>query len=177
MKRGAQAKTTIARRAPAKLLVSSQLVDDTAWCLQQFRSRRGLHEGIVYWAGVPNEQVWIVTTVIIPDARTSAGSFHVSARANADVIGFIADNHIQLLGQVHSHPGIYVGHSGGDIDGALMPYEGFISIVVPNYAEDGLLPFSKLGVHRFEAGAFTRLSEEEINHCLVRVSSVRDFRK
>jgi proteasome lid subunit RPN8/RPN11 len=93
------------------------------------------------------------------------------------VIGYVADSNLQLLAQVHSHPGYFVGHSGGDIEGALMPYEGFISIVVPNYAAEGLLPFVKLGVHRFECGAFSQLSDEEINDCLLQVSSVRDFRR
>lgn len=43
-----------------------------------------------------------------------------------------------------------------------MPYEGFLSIVVPYYACHGMLPLTDCGIHVFEVDRFRRLSEAEI---------------
>jgi proteasome lid subunit RPN8/RPN11 len=42
------------------------------------------------------------------------------------------DTGLQVVGQIHTHPG-QAYHSDGDIDGARIAYNGFISIVVPDY--------------------------------------------
>ena len=50
---------------------------------------------------------------------------------------YLARAGLELIGQVHSHPGRFVGHSDGDDERALMPYDGFLSIVVPHYGRRG----------------------------------------
>jgi hypothetical protein len=42
-----------------------------------------------------------------------------------------------------------------------MPYESFLSIVVPNYGRHGV-DLAACGVHRFESGRFRRLSASEV---------------
>ena len=61
-----------------------------------------------------------------------------------------------LLAQVHSHPGPGNLHSFGDDSRIFMPFDGMLSIVVPNYGRGGLLPLSRCGVHQFRAGAWIR---------------------
>ncbi len=130
------------------------------------------HEGVVYWAGRRTERESFVTTCIAPPAQTTHGSFETSSRANAQVIMFLANNNLELIGQVHSHPGGFVGHSAGDDERALMPYEGFLSIVVPHYACRGMRPLTMCGVHLFEKARFRQLAAIEIES---RFHTVPDF--
>ena len=134
----------------------------TLAALQSFGDAEGPHEGIVYWAGRATDTDWVVTTVIVPDAATTWGSFRTSAAANARVVALLANADLVLLAQVHSHPGTVVDHSGCDDRDALMPYPEFLSIIVPNYGRAGLWPLDRCGVHRFEHGRFRRLTNKEV---------------
>src|SRR5579872_1959831 len=147
---------------------------------QVFRSTRGLfcrHEGIVYWAGRQCRGDWLVTTCVAPQARTTPGSFRTSTAANAEVVTSINEVGLEIVAQVHSHPGGFTDHSDGDSRGALMPYEGFLSIVVPHYGTRGIWPLSRCGVHRFESGRFRRLSAEEVNNTFRVIPTSIDLRK
>ena len=120
------------------------------------------HEGIVYWAGRRYGLDSLVTTCIAPAATATYGSFKTSSYTNAKVVMWLAREELELLGQVHSHPGSFVDHSQGDDELALMPFEGFLSIVIPHYGQQGIWPLTQCGVHRFEAGQFRRLSTKEL---------------
>jgi proteasome lid subunit RPN8/RPN11 len=85
---------------------------------------------------------------------------------------YLASAGLELLGQVHSHPGSFVDHSEGDDEMALMPYDGFLSIVVPHYARDGMRPLATCGVHLFERARFRRLDDSEVE---ARFRVVDDF--
>jgi hypothetical protein len=43
-----------------------------------------------------------------------------------------------------------------------MPFENYLSIIVPNYAREDPWPLTKCGVHRFMGGAFGRLLDSEV---------------
>ena len=111
----------------------------------------------------------VITTVILPEAVTTYGSFRTSAAANARVVALLAAADLVLLAQVHSHPGRIVDHSAGDDADALMPYENFLSIIVPNYAKATMWPLDQCGVHRFEHGRFRRLRPQEVTSTITRV--------
>jgi proteasome lid subunit RPN8/RPN11 len=136
---------------------------------------RDAHEKVVYVAGVKRPDVWIATTVIRPKARTTRGSFATSSAANADVVAFLSDVGLSILGQVHTHPGPFVEHSGGDDEGAFMPTENYLSIVVPNYGRQGMLPIERCGVHRYESGTFRRMFGEELTVTVCIVPLAKDF--
>lgn len=135
----------------------------------------GATERIVYWAGVKRPDVWVATTVIRPDAVMTRGSFDTSAAANAAVVAYLSEAGLSLIGQVHTHPGGFVDHSGGDNEDAFMPTENSVSIVVPNYGREGMLPLERCGVHRYEAGVFRRLRGTELAASLCVVPVTRDF--
>lgn len=139
------------------VIVQRGVIDSTERALQRHRSR----EALVYWAGRSSPQLWTITTCIEPESTLTEGSFRTSSAANARVIGFLAAHSLELLGQVHSHPGPLVDHSSGDERGALMPYESFLSIVVPSYGRHGF-DLAACGVHRYESGRFRRLSASEV---------------
>jgi proteasome lid subunit RPN8/RPN11 len=145
------------------VVITTSLLEESAHHLLQFCDAEGPHEGILYWAGLSSPDRWVITTIVLPKARTTSGSFRTSSLANAQMIAFLADHGLELLAQVHSHPGSFVGHSAGDITGALMPYENFLSIVVPHYSRKGLTTLRSLGIHRFELDEFRRLTESDVS--------------
>ncbi len=144
--------------------------------LQQSGELDNPHEGFVYWAGRATGDEYFVLKCIAPAARTTYGSFDTSSHANARVIMCLAENGMELLAQVHSHPGTLVGHSDGDDERALMPYEGFLSIVVPRYARRGMNPLTSCGVHVFENAQFRRLDNSEVKRTFRIVDELADLR-
>ncbi|RQT22759.1 Mov34/MPN/PAD-1 family protein [Burkholderia cepacia] len=132
-------------------------------------------ERIIYWAGVKLDHVWLVTTVIRPNAMLQRGSFRTSAADNAKVVSYLSQAGLSLAGQVHTHPGPFVDHSHGDERDAFMPVENSLSLVVPFYGRGGIVPVSKCGVHRYESGAYRRLGDAEVASTFCVVSSMADF--
>jgi proteasome lid subunit RPN8/RPN11 len=114
----------------------------TQACLQAIQTglepemRKG-HEGIVYLLGRTDGVIALATTVFRPRATTTPGSFHVEPRAMAACVQTAGRFELQVVGQLHTHPG-EAYHSDGDVEGAHIRYPGYISIVLPNYGR--LLP-------------------------------------
>lgn len=113
-----------------RLVLSEASVVGLRECLAPETRRH--HEGIAYLYGLTDGNTTLVIGAARPQARTSAGSFEVSAVAVARVLRAIDIAGMQLVGQAHSHPE-EAYHSEGDEDGARMAYQGFVSIVLPRY--------------------------------------------
>lgn len=90
------------------------------------------HEGIVYLIGQTDGMVTLAVSAFRPQATTTRGSFHVEAAAMRDVVEFASANGLQVIGQLHTHPR-QAYHSDGDEAGALIRFNGFVSIVIPDY--------------------------------------------
>jgi hypothetical protein len=149
------------KRSPL-VVIQESVIAVTGRLLRESKRGRKRHEGVVYWAGLDLGSDVLVTTCIAPSATTTPGSFHISAEANARVITVLNDLRLVLLAQVHSHPGAWIQHSGGDDSGAFMPFENLLSIVVPDYGHEDPWPLTNCGVHLFAGGEFRRLSNREI---------------
>ena len=89
-------------------------------------------EGIAYLLGQSDGTTTLIVSVIRPYARTTPGSFSVSSPAMAKVVRVAVNFSLQVVGQVHTHPG-KAYHSEGDEQGARIAYQGYVSIVLPNY--------------------------------------------
>lgn len=152
----------LSRQPWPKVIIATRVIDESVGLLQGAGDERSAHEKVLYWAGKSFDDRWVLTSCIAPKATTTWGSYSTSASENAKVIKFLAESELELLCQVHSHPGDLVGHSTGDDEGAFMPFENFVSIVVPNYGQRGILPLTQCGVHRFNNGKFVRLSDKEV---------------
>lgn len=116
------------------------------------------HEGIVFWGGLETPQGSVALIAFAPSAVTTYGSFRTDCRANVELMSGLAEHGLTLVAQVHSHPGDWVDHSDGDDTGALVRFDGFWSVVVPEYAHSGMQPLHRCGVHLFGGGRFLRLS-------------------
>lgn len=158
--------------ARPRLLVPQAVLGETERLISSGRD----HEQVVYWAGIETQGVSAVLTCIAPDAVTTYGSFDTTAASNAVVINWIAEQGLVHLAQLHCHPDHRVGHSRGDDRGALMPFEDFLSIVVPHYGHEGIGNFAACGVHRYEDGRFVRLPQPAVAGTLCVVPGSVDFR-
>jgi len=162
---------------PTAVYVPQAVARETARLISSYGTGRKRHEGIAYWAGVATGSAWVITTVLAPEAVTTAGSYKTTAPDNAQVVGEVNRLRLQILAQIHGHPGDWVDHSLGDDEGAFMPYEGFYSLVLPRYGCQGMLPLSKCGVHRYQGCRFVRLTSEEIEERFVIVPTSADLRR
>lgn len=152
------------------------LLERTTEVLRQSSNGKQPHEGVAYWAGRRVGNECFITTCIAPAATTTFGSFDTSAQTNAKVVMYLAGVGLELIGQVHSHPGALVGHSDGDDLRALMPYTGFLSVVVPHYGRRGMRPLTICGVHLFDGSCFRRLANPEIDASFRIVDDFADLR-
>lgn len=119
------------------------------------------HEGIAYLLGRTDGLVTLAVTAIRPFARTTRGSFEVGPISMAKVVRQAADRSLQVVGQVHTHPGDAF-HSAGDVAGARIHYDGYVSLVLPNYGRR--LPDLRGAATYFyrEGPGFFRLGEDAV---------------
>lgn len=120
------------RRFPpaSKLLLTRACLDAVRTGLAP-ETERG-HEGIVYLLGRTDGTVTLAVAVFRPQARTTPGSFDVPAAAMAACVTAASNLDLQVVGQVHTHPG-HAYHSSGDVEGARIRYAGYVSVVIPDY--------------------------------------------
>lgn len=142
------------------LVVPDRVVRATIDAVRSYSTWRKRYEGVAYWLGSDDGSTAIIATVVAPIADTGPGYFRVSAEENARVISLAHEYGLIVVGQVHSHPGSRTTHSAGDDGDAFMPSEGMYSLIIPNYAR-GKPPISTWGIHRYENGAFRKLTDPE----------------
>lgn len=150
--------------SPPPLLVPDEVCAETARGLRSHSPPHDDHEGVVYWAGVTDDErgVKLALAVIVPEADTTPGSYDITPVANAAVVEAVHAHDLELIATVHSHPGEMTSHSRRDSEEAQLPHDGYYSVVVPNYAHDGVRPFTNCGVHVYRDGEFHELGQDSI---------------
>lgn len=138
--------------------IASDVIEFTERILREYEP----HEGIVYWAGISNGDSVSISMAIAPQAETHEGQFVVNHLSNANVVLCLHEYKKSHIGQVHSHPGSLVDHSGLDDRQAAFRREGLLSLVVPCYGSKGMLPLTECGVHRFKKKTFFRLGNKYV---------------
>lgn len=153
-----------------RLIVPSAVVTESERLLRRWRKC----ETVIYWVGEAHLDVATVTSVIRPRQQNTFGSFLVTREANADVVIWLCARKLKLIAQLHTHPGNYVGHSDGDNLGASLAFQGFYSLVIPNYGRSGILPLKQCGVHVFNNG-FIELPSHIAEKQIQIIPHVADF--
>jgi hypothetical protein len=138
--------------------IDRRIIDFTVCILQEYGMRRHAEEGVVYWAGTVNESEYKISAAIAPKVKASRYGFFTDHNSNARFVEFINDNDLVYISQVHSHPGKWVDHSPVDDEGTAFRSEGLLSVVVPCFGRNGMLPLTSNGIHRYHLRKFTRLS-------------------
>lgn len=113
------------------------------------------HEGIAYLLGLTNGVSTVVVGAIRPESHTTIGNFSVSSVAMARVVRAASNAGLQVVGQIHTHPRAAF-HSDGDDGGARIAYDGYISIVVPNYGRE-LPSFRGAAIYFYRNNNFSQL--------------------
>ena len=90
------------------------------------------HEGIVYFVGLTTGATTLALFGVRPKATSTPGSVDVTAIEIGKVVRAAADSELQVVGQLHTHPG-GAHHTAGDLAGMRIRHPGYFSIVVPNY--------------------------------------------
>ena len=140
--------------------IDARIINFTETVLRQYGTAVTPSEGVVYWAGRQSGDRYFITAAVAPATVTSRYGFSTSHTANARYVEFICDNDLVHIAQVHSHPGSWVDHSPVDDGQTAFRSAGLVSIVVPNFSAEGMLPVKLWGVHRYEGGKFNRLSDK-----------------
>lgn len=128
--RRTKAYRVLAAAPPPRLVITEPCYAGMLHCLSSFNSKG--HEGVSYLLGQTNGSVSVAIHSARPRAITTRGSFHVPPREMARVVGLATQYDLQVIAQVHTHPG-EAYHSDGDVDGAKIMFEGFFSLVIPDY--------------------------------------------
>lgn len=155
--------------------VAESLLEETARLLATFADDEE-SEGVVYWFGFELGKRAVVTTLIVPDADTRTGAVSTSSAVNAEAVALVAGTPLVLLGQAHSHPSRWVGHSGVDDRETFAQFPGALSIVVPFYGRRGMV-LTKCGVHRHIDGQYRRVKRSCVEEHLRVLPGTRDLRK
>jgi proteasome lid subunit RPN8/RPN11 len=114
------------------------------------------HEGVTYLLGQTNGDSTLVVAAIRPECQTTPSSFNVSSAAMARVVRKAANVGLEVVGQIHSHPR-KAFHTAGDEDGARIAYDGYVSIVVPDYGRR-LPSLRGAAVYFYRNGTFAELN-------------------
>jgi hypothetical protein len=96
---------------------------------------RGRAECIVYWLG-PLDHPDTIDEVVHPAHTATAGGYDVDGRWLNQLWLRLARERLELRAQVHTHPGAAY-HSSRDDAMAALQTEGFLSLVIPEFALGG----------------------------------------
>lgn len=144
---------------PPRFVISEACIDALAACLGP--EIEGGREGIAYLLGQSDGTTTMALAAIRPEAQVTRGSFMVGAPAMAKVVRAAVDRGLQVVGQVHTHPGDAY-HSDGDNAGARIAFTGYVSIVLPDYGRD-LPALTRAAAYFFQAGkGFTALGASSV---------------
>ena len=115
-----------------ELLITDACVRAVETCVLGEKAKG--HEGVAYLFGRTDGRTTLAVAAMRPNVLTTRGSFDVSAASMATVVRTAARLSLQVVGQVHTHPGCAY-HSDGDLTGMRIRYPGYVSIVVPDYGQ------------------------------------------
>jgi proteasome lid subunit RPN8/RPN11 len=115
---------------PPKIILAESCFAGLLQCLVPAKINR--HEGVALLLGRTDGITSVCVQAVRPRAKTTRGSFEISAAEMAMVVGHATALDLQIVAQVHTHPE-QAFHSDGDEEGANIRFDGFVSIVIPNY--------------------------------------------
>ena len=135
------------------------------------------NEGLALWLGRADGHRVRVTHVVAPRGpgfRASPLQLKLSWNAMARLTDLASALGAYLVGQVHSHPGLFVDLS--DVDEAYgVRCQDYLSLVCPHYAQRPVAGIEECGVHMFDRGDYRRLDATEVARRIMIVPSEVEF--
>jgi hypothetical protein len=163
-------------------VICEEVIDFTIRILKEYGAEKPAAEGVVYWAGRLHENEWHVCAAVAPAVQASRYGFQTGYDTNGRFVSFLCDNELRYVSQVHSHPSTYVNHSPVDDEETAFRREGLLSIVVPDFGRNGLLPWKQCGVNIYTKGIFKRITDKhlikhfQVERCPTDEIMLKDFR-
>jgi proteasome lid subunit RPN8/RPN11 len=120
------------------------------------RRGKGRSESGAFLLGARNGDAGRVTRYICYDDldprahQFGAITFH--ATGQAALWSFCRDHNVEILADVHTHPGPHVQQSGIDQKNPMVPMAGHTAIIVPNFAYTPCWSLRAVGVHEYLGG-------------------------
>lgn len=127
-----QPKSPVSQRT-RRIVIGASCLDEAARTIRE-TAKRG-HEGMVYFGGVVGRDTTLAVICISTRTATTTGSVDVDRSDMANVVRTAVRNGLQVVGQLHTHPGSAY-HSDGDLRGMRIRHEGYFSLVAPRYGVD-----------------------------------------
>lgn len=122
------------------------------------------NEGLALWFGSADGQSAKITHLVEVFGngfRNHPLFMQLSLAAMASLTDLADSLSVALIGQIHSHPGLFLDLSPLDIaHGIRSP--SYLSVVCPHYAQHDVHNYTGCGVHVFENGRYRRLAKLEI---------------
>lgn len=127
------------RRAPVpdridRVYIPHGVIESTSWIMGQFGKER--RECYVWWGGYFIEDgIAQVTSAFCPDVGTDFGRVELHMHDFHCLHAALRQRDQALIAELHTHPPGGGGQNEVDAAHAAAPYPGFITIVVPNFAQ------------------------------------------
>lgn len=159
---------TVHRRNPlptgpacGRLLIAETVARTTTSALRRTDAGRSVEQCVLWLGRILDDGSSLIVSSYRPVADN--GPFHVRyPAAEVGVASRAARAHeISVIAQVHTHPGRDTRHSDGDDQLVLMPFAGMFSLVVADYGYGHLLPARGAGLHQFQDGRWTRVTDSD----------------
>ena len=146
----------------ATVHVPLAVLEATSRIMREFgRERR---ECYVWWGGsfTPPDGAH-VTTAYCPEIATSFGRVELDTEGYARLHRELRDRDQVLIAELHSHPPGAGGQNAVDAANGATTYRGFLTIVVPNFANPHFYDLRRAHVYEYEeAGKWRTLTPDEI---------------
>lgn len=158
--------------------VTDEILRATQRVLVDYGTRGGPnrgHEGLVFWMGRAEGECTRFLQVVAPTTDHGFGHVNVGREQVGEVARTGRHYELGLLSQIHSHPGDDARHSDGDDDMILLPFEGMLSIVVPDFGRS-FISISQARVHQFQGGQWVLCTETSVARQFVTVPTLVDLR-
>ena len=150
-----------------EFVIAESVITDTGAALTSFALaglRDGGHEGLVYWLGRELGHLQVILSVLVPQCDHSARNVMVSRQEVGRAARVARSMNLGILAQVHSHPGQDARHSDGDDELILLPFEGMLSVVAPNYGIT-MRDLSDLAIHQYQREKWVWCRPESVLAC------------
>lgn len=157
-------------RPPYNLLFPTSLVKRAA---RHLRVNGDLEcEQLVLWSGYPTEQGVVLAALLLPETEATWGWVHVLPKEQPAIVSWLQEKGQLLFVEAHTH-GYGPGATEISEEDRRHPagrQDGFLTIIVPYYARDGM-DFSRVGIWECASLEWTRMRPGDVR---VRVHIVSD---
>lgn len=159
------------------LKILARVIDQTEAALVSFHGVNGPNEGLVYWAGVEAYGALYAIAAFVPNANAKPYRIETSPQENAAYTRWLRGNGLIHIAQIHSHPPGVHGHSEGDDLYAFAKSQDLYSIVVNNYACNGMQPLKDHAVEVCTGQDFLLLDSKAVDRCISIIDGFFDRRE